>query len=73
MGEVLAFVPEQYQPEVYKNGKTWTEIEATQRERRLDRVLGGRLRDTEFGPGILDTKLDTKQETHRRKGKRVGC
>lgn len=53
----LSFVPyglpTEYQPSIYKDGKTPEEIRRGQRERRLNRVLGGNLRKTEFGDDVL--------------------
>ena len=48
------FLPEAYQPSVYRDGKTPEEIRRGQHERRLNRILGGNLRSTEFGEDVLD-------------------
>lgn len=48
------FLPEAYQPSVYRDGKTPEEIRRKQHERRLNRILGGNLRSTEFGEEVLD-------------------
>ena len=48
------FLPEAYQPTVYRDGKTPEEIRREQHERHLNRILGGSLRSTEFGNDVLD-------------------
>ena len=53
-------LPEQYQPKVYRDGKTPMEIKMEQRERMLNRVLGGDLRGTEFGADVLDALPDNE-------------
>jgi len=52
------FLPEKYQPYVYRDGKTPDEIRLAQRERHLNRVLGGDLRSTELGKDVLDNLVD---------------
>ena len=48
------FLPEAYQPSVYRDGKTPEEIRRAQHERNINRILGGNIRSTEFGDEVLN-------------------
>jgi len=52
---------QQYQPGIYKDGKPIEEIMRDERERKLNRFLGGKLRATDFGSEVIE-KFDVSDE-----------
>ena len=52
------FLPVEYQPTFYRDGKTPSEIEQSRQTRRLNKILGGDITKTEFGAELIQGMND---------------